>query len=88
MFNKNFRKFKSSLFNSKYFINFTNNNEKAKIKKEKNSNLNINNPKNKNARKSFTFLDLIKQENHQNLRNSMILAQPNFINNNFDKIKH
>jgi hypothetical protein len=65
--------------------------KKAKSRKEKvkkNNNLNINSPKNKNARKSFTFLDLIKQENHQNLRNSMILAQPNFINNNFDKIKH
>ena len=62
--------------------------KRQKSKKKKNNNLNINSPKNKNARKSFTFLDLIKQENHQNLRNSMILAQPNFINNNIDKIKH
>ena len=57
-------------------------------KKKNNNNLNINSPKNKNARKSFTFLDLIKQENHQNLRNSMILTQPNIINNNIEMIKH
>ena len=59
--------------------------QKSKKKKINNNNLTINSPKN-NDRKSFTFLDLIKQENHQNLRNSMILTQPNFLNNNKEKI--